>query len=286
MAALGVRKRARPWGTVYDSITKQPLDPAVVVLYDLNGREITTSITDLDGRFGFLVQPGVYKVVPHKTNYTFASEKLSGKSRDELYHDLYFGDYFEVKEESQVIARNLPMDPVKFDWNEFAKNKQKLMKFYSRRDRILARVTTIFFFFGFFVALAAVLSIPKTYNIVIFSLYLVLVFIRRVGLKTRAFGQVTDSEGNPLSFSLIKVFSADLKNQITQRATDKYGRYFCLVPNGSYCVTIERKLEDGSYTQIFASEPISINAGIIKKDFKVGLPIELPANDSSAKLGE
>ena len=178
------------------------------------------------------------------------------------------------------------MDVVNFDWNEFAKNKQNFMKFYSKRDRILARVTAILFFFGFFVALAAVLSSPKTYNIIIFSLYLVLALIRRVGLKTRALGQITDSEDNPLSFSIIKVFTADLKNQITQRATDKYGRYFCLVPNGNYRVAIERKLEDGSYTQIFTSEPMSVDAGIIKKDFKVGLPIELPANDSSAKLGE
>jgi hypothetical protein len=56
---FGLKKKAPPWGVVYDSVTKRPLDPAYVVLKNLQGKQIASAITDLDGRYGFLVEPGV-----------------------------------------------------------------------------------------------------------------------------------------------------------------------------------------------------------------------------------
>lgn len=45
---LGIRKKARPWGVVYDSKTKQPLDPVYVSLIDTAGNEIASSTTIQD----------------------------------------------------------------------------------------------------------------------------------------------------------------------------------------------------------------------------------------------
>ena len=96
LSSLGLRKNRRQWGTVYDSVTKQPLDPAYVILEDKKGNEVATSITDLDGRFGFLVPSGKYRLVAKKTNYTFPSSKLFNKNNDELYNNLYFGELIEL----------------------------------------------------------------------------------------------------------------------------------------------------------------------------------------------
>jgi len=145
LAGLGIKKRSVPWGTVYDSVTKQPLDPAYVIFQDLNGNEVATSITDIDGRYGFLVPPGQYRMFAHKTNYEFPSKKLSGKKIDELYNDLYFNEIIEVKE-GEVISKNIPMDPIKFDWNEFAKKNQSgLMRFFSKRELLINRISNILF---------------------------------------------------------------------------------------------------------------------------------------------
>jgi hypothetical protein len=73
---LGLRKKRRPWGTVYDSVTKRPLDPAYVTLIDTEtGKSVASAITDLDGRYGFLVAPGKYRITTQKTNYEFPSVK-------------------------------------------------------------------------------------------------------------------------------------------------------------------------------------------------------------------
>lgn len=271
MSAFGIKKRARPWGTVYDSVTKQPLDPVVVSLQDLEGKEIQSSITDMDGRYGFLVEPGKYRLLPKKTHYSFPSLKLVGKTRDEIYLDLYFGDVFEVGRSGDVIIKNIPMDPIGFDWNEFAKRDQKLMKYYSKRDVFLTKLSDSFFSFGFTVACLAILSSFSTYNILVFCLYLILLFLRETGIKTKNFGKVLDVEGNPVSFAIIKVYNSDTNTLISKKVANKYGQYYCLMPQGNYFVEIDQKLLDESYKTIFKSGIINANKGYINEIFKINL---------------
>lgn len=268
MTALGLRRK--PWGTVYDSVTKQPLDPVYVSLQDMGGNEIATSITDLDGRYGFLTKPGTYKIVAGKTNYIFPSEKLRGLTKDELYQDLYFGEPITITEDGQVIIKNIPMDPLKFDWNEFAKRDQKLMKFYNNRTKWLTRVANIFFVFGFIIATIALIAAPKAYNIIIFCLYVLIAVLKKTGLKPKTFGGISDKfTGKPLPFAIVRVYSAATNTEITHKVADKEGRYYCLVQNGNYYITIEKKNPDGSYTLVHKTIPGEIKAGFISTSFEV-----------------
>lgn len=269
LSAFGLKKRARPWGTVYDAVTKQPLDPVIVTLSDLEGKEIATSITDMDGRYGFLVAPGKYRLVPKKTHYSFPSLKLIGKTRDEIYLDLYFGTVFEVKEEGQVITRNIPMDPEAFDWNEFAKRDQKLMKYYSKRDRFFTKLSDVFFSFGFTISILAVITAPSVYNAVILALYVVLLILREVGLKQRSAGRLEDKNGVPISYGVVRVYTSTTKTEVATRVADRIGKYYCLIQNGEYYVTIEKKNADESYTLLHTSAPFTVKKGFINTIFKI-----------------
>jgi len=97
LVGLGIRKKTRPWGTVYDSVTKQPIDPAFVTARDQSGKVVAEPITDIDGRYGFLLPDGTYYISAKKTNYEFPSKKMVGKSSDELYANLYFGEPVTIK---------------------------------------------------------------------------------------------------------------------------------------------------------------------------------------------
>ena len=58
--------------------------------------------------------------------------------------------------------------------------------------------------------------------------------------------------------------------EISHKITDKYGRYFCLVPKGKYYIKIEKKNSDASYSLVFKSEIIDASKnGIIKENFKI-----------------
>jgi len=270
LSFIGLRKRYTPWGVVYDSVTKQPLDPAYVVLTDRQGLEIGTSITDLDGRYGFLTHPGTYKLVANKTNYTFPSQQLAGRTKDEMYEDLYFGGEINIDEENAVITKNIPLDPVNFDWNEFAKKDKRLMRFYSRFDKWFFRFVNVMYYIGFFVAIAALFIAPVLYNIVIFGIYIAVAILRILGIKPKQSGHVKDKQtGNPLSFGLIRVYAPGIDQPISKRTTDAYGRYFMLVPQGEYYVTFDRKNQDGSYIHVFTSKLIKAKRGIIAQDFRV-----------------
>ena len=270
MTFLGIRKRTKPWGTVYDSVTKQPLDPAYVVLQDLQGKEIASSITDLDGRYGFLLEPGKYKMVVKKTNYKFPSEKLAGKTHDEFYENLYFGGELEVKEAGEAISQNIPLDPEKFDWNEFAKRNKKRLRFYSKIDVWLKRISDWFFVFGFVTAVLAVIFAPYPLNFIIVGFYIFILILRKFVTKPKTYGSIIERQtGFPLSFAIIRVFSVELQKEMFKRVADKYGRYFILIPNGKYYVKIEKKNEDTSYTEVFTSDVINVQKGIIREKFRV-----------------
>jgi len=270
LTAFSLKRRNRSWGTVYDSVTKQPIDPAYVVLKDLNGKEVASSITDIDGRYGFLVGPGKYMIEAHKTNYAYPSSKLSGKLSDEMYNNLYFGSEIEVLEGGLVINKNIPLDPLRFDWNEFTKGKNKLMSFYSKKEIIFKKLSDILFEVGFIIGVLALLFAPEPYNFGIVILYLVMLVLKIFGIKTKTSGTVSNiGDGSPLSFAIIKIFSEDWNTEITKKVADKYGKYFCLLPVGKYNVIIDKKNDDETYSEIFKSPVLDINNGILNKNFSI-----------------
>ncbi len=268
---LGFRRKKRPWGTVYDSVTKQPLDPVYVMLKDASGNEVATSITDLDGRYGFQVSPGQYTLFANKANYVFPSAKLAGKTEDDLYNNLYFGDLLSVQSEDEIINKNIPMDAINFNWNEFEKAKnKKLMKFYSQTELFLARISKVLFFAGLVSSIALTILEPKTFNFVILGLYALILVLAFFGIKPRAFGFVTEKEtGYPLSFAVISIFSSELGREVAHTVIGKTGRYYLLVPKGTYFIKLRKKTGENTYEEVYQSESFTANKGYINKIIKI-----------------
>ncbi|MFP4539348.1 MAG: carboxypeptidase-like regulatory domain-containing protein [Candidatus Paceibacterota bacterium] len=270
LSFFGIRRRSKPWGVVYDSVTKQPIDPAYVQLEDEKGEEVDMSITDIDGRYGFLVEPGKYKMKVNKSNYIFPSEKLKAKNSDDIYNNLYFGETFGVNEKDAVIDKNIPMDPADFDWNEFAKLNKNILKYYSYADMFKAVIFKWLFHIGFIVAIVALILMPNVYNIAIVGLYVFLFFLRLVGLKPRHYGRVVrETDRTPLSYAVVRVCMAKSGREVSKAVCDKYGRYFALASDGEYYVKIDRKTGEDRYENIYTSEPFMVTKGIIKELFKV-----------------
>lgn len=264
------RNKRRPWGTVYDSITKQPLDPAYVILKDATGKDIANSITDLDGRYGFLQSLGVYSMIANKTHYEFPSKQLAGKSRDELYDDLYFGEQFNIENDGDVVMKNIPMDPLGFDWNQYAKEQQKRMVYYHRRDVFLTRLSNVLFYVGFIFSAVALIAEVSLFNIVILALYIVLFVLRNTVFKQKAYGSIIDHATTlPIPFAVIRIHFASLGKEVAHTVTDSMGKYYKLIANGVYYVTVEKKNEDGTYTEMFKSEPMDVKNGVINQTFLV-----------------
>ncbi len=134
------------WGIVYDSVSKQPLDPVIVKLLYVDGREAETCVTDIAGRYGFLARPGKFKIYVRKTNYLFPSRYAPGDT-DGIYENLYHGEFFSLHQDYEVVAPNIPMDPAAADWNQ--KAKQSVVKKYPYLKHFFKILVSVIFWFGF-----------------------------------------------------------------------------------------------------------------------------------------
>lgn len=179
--------------------------------------------------------------------------------------DLYYGTTIEVRSKGDVLIKNIPMDPIGFDWNEFAKRDQKLLRFFSRRDVILARISDALFGIGFMFSLLALMTTPTLYNIVIFATYIFFIVIRETGVTRKSFGSVKTQEGTPLPFAIIRVFTTESHTEVSHKVTNEQGKYFCLIQNGRYYFTVERKNPDESYTIVYTSSELLVTNGLIQE---------------------
>lgn len=269
----GRRRKGEPWGTVYDAITKQPLDPVYIVaeqlLPDGSFKEVSSAISDIDGRFGFFLPAGTYYLKANKTHYFFPSKKLAGQKEDEIYTDLYFGGPIENTGQ-EVINLNIPMDPTGFDWNEFAKSKSDFFRFYTKKQIWSNRIKNFIFTFGFAFSLFALIVSPSWWNVLMFALYIGLYIFNYFWSRNRKPITVRSGvTGEPLPFAIIKLFVPDINQQIKNVVADKFGKVFILVRPGSYYYTVEEKKLDGSYGKIYQSPVISLPKGILTEDIIV-----------------
>lgn len=272
------RKKKKYWGMVYDSFTKQPLDPVYLVLKNKEGVEIKTKITDLNGRFGFLVSPGEYYIEAknlassekdyieiRKTRYKFPSTKIKG-SRDELYDDLYHGELIKIKDPA-FISINIPMDPIGFNWNEIA--KKEASRFNYHWELFKRWFPTFVFYTGLVLAFFFLFFEPNTFNIVMGWAYIGLFALRSFGFRPKSWGLVLNKKTKkPLPFSIIKVFPNGTDTVIQRTICDKTGRYFVLAKPGVYDLLVEEKRAE-EYRPAKKYSNLITKTGVLNKDLFV-----------------
>ncbi len=254
-------KRSFPWGTVYDSVTKEPIDPAQVRLLDAQGREISTAITDLDGRYGFLVAPGTYRVVVEKTNYQFPSQRLTS-THDLIYDDLYTGGNVVVGPEG-TVRLNIPLDPIAEDWNQLAKRRAHLTHFVSYIDRYFAALGIAIFIAGFLFSLWQCITHFSAPSLFLLSIYGAMVGLYSYTGRSRLYGSVVRTDGTPLSFGVLS-FRNTLGMEVKTRVLDAQGRYVALFPDKKttpYQLTVKDRVGEDEYAAVLQKE-VLVKGGI------------------------
>jgi hypothetical protein len=263
---FGFAKKKNKWGTVYDSVTKYPLDPAYVVAHNTSGAVVAESITDLDGRYGFLLPPGLYRITAQKTNYTFPSTKLAGLPADIVYDNLYFGGTIIINDREQVVSKNIPMDPIAVDWNEQEKRRRKLGT-YSRRVRT-KKLIGVLFYGGFALALISFFITFSLIHAAVIAAYLLLIFSKAFSAGSGSLVRSRTTNA-PIPYAVVKIFSATNNREVLKRVTSLEGRFFGLVPNGHYYLTVEKKTDSDTYVLVHTSDVFKVGAGVIDRTITI-----------------
>ncbi|MBI4713840.1 hypothetical protein HY771_01495 [Candidatus Uhrbacteria bacterium] len=275
------RRKRRGFGTVYHAISRTPVDLAVVRLFLVEdktsqgpGRLVKSRVTDKQGRFFFLVQPGTYRLTATKAGFRFPSEYLKEVKDDGTFLDVYHGEFIEVTEKDAVITPNVPLDPAQAA--EVVKPKRVV---WQGMLRILQQIVAIS---GVIVSVAVVVIRPSVLAaVMIFVQVLVYLLARRLAKprKPKNWGIVYDENTKrPLENVIARIFEPRYNKLLDTQMTDNKGRYaFLLGPSEYYAV-----FEKGGYksTQV---RPIDLRGAKGAQDFSVDVELhpQLPEKESN-----
>lgn len=232
-------RRKRFWGVVYNSLSKVPVDLALVRLLDAQtGQLISTRVTDRKGRFAFLTKPGKFRISVTKVDFDFPSKKLEGKTHDVGYDDLYFGEDVEIKSEKTVIAVSIPLDPL--SKTEAVATSAGIISRYLKK-----RLNVALAFVGPIVAAISVWISPNVYTISFLVLHIViLAFFARVifGKKSKPWGRVYNAiTGKPVGLAVVRIFNKKYNDLLETQVTDRSGRFGFLVGPETYRITVDKE---------------------------------------------
>jgi len=254
-----LKQSQRYWGIVYDSLTKQPLDPVIVKLLYVDGREVETCVTDLAGRYGFLARPGKFKIHARRTNYAFPSRYAPGDG-DGIYENLYHGEFFQLRGDYEVVGPNIPMDPLGQDWNQSAKlaaiNKSPYFQY------LFKMLAAILFWFGFILDGVYICSaFPKipTGLYVIAAVYLLLLILAVSLPEARLWGKVlADSPAAPGESLFLELGDPRFPGMVFGKTAVKEDGKFLLRSNkGKYTLFIS-KLGAGGQRSVLGQMKVSV----------------------------
>lgn len=230
-------KKRKGWGVVYNSLSKMPVDLAIVRLYNKETNKLVqTKVTDREGRFAFFVSPGKYSIVVLKPDFTFPSLYAKDKKEDIKFLDIYHGEEILVDEKGSVITPNIPIDPV--ESKRPVTDKKIILAYFGRRIQDIIAAS------GLLVTTALVIISPKPWMFGLLlghvTLFLLMKRLARTK-KPKNWGVVYDkSTKKPLGLTVARIFEKEYNKLLETQVTDSSGKYSFLVGNNVYYATYDK----------------------------------------------
>ncbi len=229
---LSRKKRAR-WGMVRNSLSRLPVDLAIVRLIDdATGNIIRSAVTDQQGRFAFLVsKQGRYRLDVIKKGIVFPSRIVKAADRGVDGVEEYLGVPFEVGTEGAFVHPDIPVDPEEVDPTD-----AELIR--SARTQKNVRAVA---FAGPAFGGGSLLVSPSIALVLLFAAQVVAYLLfRRLAVPPapKTWGVVYDeATRKPVRGVVLRMFDATYHKLLETQVTDDRGRYSFRVGNGVYYLT-------------------------------------------------
>lgn len=228
------RRTKRKWGSVFNALTKQPVDLAIVRLVHFETRLVMqTKVTDKQGRYVFVVKKGNYLIEVVKPGYTFPTTYLANHTEDVEFADLYHGGKLEVAV-GEVLAANIPLDPVV---REETPQRVLLRKITGKLRHAVA-------FSGILMGMVILVVTPTaTSALLLLAQIGVYLLFRRLALpgKAKSWGLTFDAKTRkPLGGVVVRIFDKKFNKLLETQITDQNGKYGFFVRRNVYYVVAEK----------------------------------------------
>ncbi|MFC1644551.1 fibronectin type III domain-containing protein [Patescibacteria group bacterium] len=254
------RKSKESWGVVFDDYTKQPIKGVILSLVNSRGMLIEKTMTDKEGRYGFLIsKAGDYQLNAKKGQYKIKSQD----ERDSVYGDVYHGGFIHMDTKG-IIRMNIALDPEGFDWNEFS---IRVTKKYNSFSSVLKKYSLIILgIVGLCFSVGVAYFNPNTINYLILAFHSFVIVWQIVSRFKKPFGMIkSEANKKPMPFTIVALYD-DLGKRAFFTVSDVIGRYYLLAKNGNYSLKLKGRAEGGKYITKEESH-VKIKKEMLKKDY-------------------
>lgn len=257
-----------PWGTTFDLLTRQPIDLALVVLETSTGDHVAQMVTDLRGRFAFWVNPGVYRLRVERSHFEFPP-RHGWVGFDVAYGFHYNATNIEITKPG-VLGIPIPLEQTAYDWNH--EKKLTIASGSLNIPLFRRRLAVSHLLWGaFLIAFAVCIIAPSWVLGVVCGLLGVLLCYRYQWKHSVRPGRVIGAVPTGTQLRLVAIYPKS-NVRIADTTVDAMGRYFVLVPVGTYTIQI---LSGANATVIHEQKDIDGSLGYIHEVVTVSNPASL-----------
>ena len=222
---IGKRHR-KPWGVVLDASTNKPIQFSICKLYEGGTMKvIDQTISDSEGRYGFPIVPGSYRLEVSKNSYEKHILKLNIQEGEVGYVN-----------DVELIPSNLKA--------RLVGQKQIISTILKTLGTFYRRIFPIIFLLGFAISVISVYTNPVFINILIFVLYLItstIFFYTKFDVKAK-YSTIIDSKTTlRLPNALIKIFDSKTGELIDTKLTNDNGYFDFWGDPGEYNILVSVK---------------------------------------------
>lgn len=220
------RKRKKYWGLVFDTADLKPIPFVVINLYEATTKKfIASSVSDMQGRYGLIADPGDYYLEIKNSEYLFDSTIVDA--------DAYHNQVFSIGE-ARNISFNIPMKKIAETKKSLAyKIKVLLIRIRDLFELLYPYIliTMIFIDIAFLIASK---DLTYIFLIALMTVFLFLYFY--LGRKyPKQWATCIDSEtGKGIKNVFVKLFDIKENALADTKISDNEGRLQFIVPNGVY----------------------------------------------------
>ncbi len=235
-------RRKTGWGVVFTYTNgNRPIPYVEVSLKDSNtGKIIDRTVTDLEGRYRFIVNEGNYEIIVQHKDYELPEFTENLKSQYELTGKYLGGVIHFSKDRS--IPYDIPM-----------RRKSRNISYQKIGDKMkiwIKGLSYILNFIGLILLIISLFIYPTQLAYVVFALnLLVLIILYFVDhLYSKDWGIVyLDNKKNPLDGVFVRLFDTKDKSIFNSVLTDEKGRYGFIADDSDYLIhamRAELKMEE------------------------------------------
>jgi prepilin-type N-terminal cleavage/methylation domain-containing protein len=242
------RRKHRAWGVIYNSLTKLPVDLAVIRLFDAKtGKRIKSAVTDRAGRFSFLVLEGEYLLEVAKIGFSFPSQLVTGAKEDGQYTNVYDGKEVKVAAGGELLTPSVPIDPVTKEENDHAAIRRNYRKQIQRGIAILTPTIGILCF---------IISPNILTGLLLFGQLSAYWLFKRLAItrEPKQWGYIYEKGvGRAISNAVLRIFALPYHKLAETQVSDRRGRYHFRVGSGLFYLTASKNGYDKT-----ESEPLDL----------------------------